>query len=177
MEIDLKINRLPISVGMSFNEDTLRSVGIKKMGFFNKAFLPVAKVPGDIVYWVQNPSISCFEDRVLTSAVLDMSMGADNMNGTSAFFFFNGGRIRHIIVQVIRSYIASTEFANNFRKVASEVLGEAKQENPTPISSTFMGMSGVENFMLEYKWKDEKETVVSELARSGNNAYVHWKTR
>jgi hypothetical protein len=97
------------------------------------------------------------------------------MNGTSAYLFFNRNRLRYVIFQIIGSYIAATQFTNTFRAVASELLGQPEKLNYTQLPSTVMGITGYEPFHLQFVWRTEGESLVSEIGQSGKNAFVHWQ--
>jgi len=176
MEIDLKINFRDISLGMVFDPNRLADAQIGKMGFFTKALMPVKRHPGDTLYWAKNPSISCFGERVKETAMVDPSMGAEMMNGTSAYLFFNRSRLRYVIFQVIASCIAAMQFTNIFREVASELLGEAERLKCMQVPSTVMGITTHEPFHLQYVWRADGQCLISEIGQSGKNAFVHWQS-
>ena len=176
MEIDLNINFSEISLGMAFNPDRLTDAQIGKMGFFSKAFMPVKKQAGDKLYWAKNPNISCFGERVIATAIVDRSMGAEMMNGTSAYLFFNRKFLRYVIFQVIDNYIASMQFTNTFREVASELLGFPEKLNYMKIPSTVIGITTHEPFHLQCIWRADGQYLISEIGQSGKNAFVHWQS-
>jgi hypothetical protein len=174
MDIDLKVNHLGVSLGMAFDPSGLASAEISKMGFFSKALMPIAKQPGDTLYYAKNPIITCFGERVLSTARVDRNR-ADMMHGTSAYLFFNSNRLRYVIFQVIANYIAATGFTNSFREVASEVLGKPETLNYTQIPYSVMGITGYEPFHLHYVWVADGQRLLSEIGQSGKNAFVHWQ--
>lgn len=175
MKIDLKINDVSICLGMPLDPSYLAPARISKMGFIMKMALPVQKKTGDLLYWSKNPAISFFDDRVKGFANLDRSLGPDLMCGTSGFLFFNGNRLRFVIVQVVSSYVEATQFTKDFRDVACEVLGQPEKLNETPVRMDFM--SGFENepTHLQYVWQADGQTLSSVIGQSRKNAYINWQ--
>ena len=51
MEIALRVNEMPIRLGMPLHKANMSRAGFKKMGLLSKAFFSVQKVPGDIIYF------------------------------------------------------------------------------------------------------------------------------
>ena len=159
MNIQLTINGKSFALGMSQNLTSLSAAGFKKMGLFSRGSLPIQKMSGDVIFFAKNPTFTIFNGKVQAAAILNTSLGADMMNGTSCYAIFNSGRLRYVICQVIQNDIAAQKFISDVRQAARVVLGD-------PISIAEPQM-----------WQQSGETFVSELGSSGSTAFIHWLTK
>jgi len=158
MNIELEINGESLVLGMSQDQSKLSGAGFKKMGLFSRAFLPIQKMPGDVIFFAKNPTITAFNGDVKAAAILDTSMGADMMNGTSCYAIFNGGRLRYVICQVIQNNITARQFVSDVRQAARVTLGEPTSDSEPQV------------------WQKASATLASDLGRSGSTAFMHWWT-
>jgi hypothetical protein len=159
MKISLEINGVSLELESHIDQPQLMEAGFKKVDIFTRLFLPFQKKKGDIIFFVKNPTITVFNNKVKAVANLDTSMGADTMNGTSCFAIFNQDRLRYIICQVMQGNIAAPLFAKDVRQAALNELGE-------PTAAT----GGLK------LWQEGKQTFKSVIDPSGRNAFIHWLT-
>ena len=175
MDVNLKVNDYEVSLGMPLNPSGLAGAGIRKMGFLANAFMPIKKFPGDTLYWIKNPVISCFDERVEMCSPRDRSMDADMMYGTAAYLFFNRNGLRYVILQVMASYFAADMFTSSLREAASEMLGPAEKCDYTDLPCAYRGITSSKPFHLRYAWLADGQSLVSEIGPSGKSAFLHWQ--
>jgi len=58
VNIQLTINGKSLALGMSQNLTSLSAAGFKKMGLFSRGSLPIQKMPGDVIFFAKNPTIT-----------------------------------------------------------------------------------------------------------------------
>lgn len=185
MDIGLEVNKLAVNLGMPFDEPQLSSAGIQKVGFFMGLATRAYKKPGDTVYWVKNPIIFCFGGTVcaypntegdpFASTEMERAMALDMICGTSVFFYFNAGQLRMVVAQVLKSYGQSQGFIQDFRAAASQKLGEPICDAVINVP-VLPGIPGnpVNQFHRIAGWEEQNQVLKSQLAPSGETAYLFW---
>ena len=183
MDIGLDINNLHVRLDMPLGRSEFTAAGIVKPGFFAKPFLrPFPyKRDGDTVLWAKNPVVSCFGGQAGASPNASISMirgmslraGRDFICGTSAYFFFNDGALRLVIAQVIMSFSWAQRFTEEFREAAVSRFGKGHCTDLRSIPVLGGSTTRKQEYLL-CSWTDETGILVSELAATGDKAWVRW---
>lgn len=105
-------------------------------------------------------------------------MALDMIFGSSVFLYFNAGRLRMVVAQVIKSHIQSQGFTEDFRAAATRRLGD-------PISDILVNVpllpsapgNPYKQFHRTTCWNESDQVLRSELAPSGSTAFVLWSLR
>ena len=130
MNIELSINRVPISLGRSFreiiDEDILKDY-FQKMGFFSKLIIRAHRA--DTVYFSKNCLIQCFNEKFTVSSFTELGFPSDWMFGTTAYLFFKENHLYKVVFQIIKSEYAAKKYANEFRVLCREHFGEPTDKN------------------------------------------------
>ena len=188
IDINLEINGLPIPGGMLLSESTLAKGRIRKASLLVSLQMWPLTQGGDDVYWAKNPSFSFFHGVVSAAPKLRVTqasgLSSDFLNSTSAFLFFNNGRLRVVIAQVVGSYIKAQGFTGDFRSAAEAVLGQPESSPVVDVpfrmarSKSFTRAEKVNRpFALNCTWSDGAASVVSQLGAGGRTALVKWERR
>lgn len=162
MDLDLKINELPISLGSQLDYEVLRSSGLKKAGLLMR--LKIKPPAGVLLIWSKNCRFTFFEERIDISAVLNVrnvlnvrKMDVEYMCGTSAFLFFTQDSLARATCQVIGSRIQAIAHNHEMMGLLTDKFGV-----PTTQQRNIAA------------WEDESEQFICELNPSKTNAYFHW---
>jgi hypothetical protein len=165
IDLDLQINSYPVRLGISINNDLIKGIGLKKVGFFRRWQLKVAK--GQILYWTANPTISCFELQyaIFPKISKDFSFKmfrelrrAGMVFGTSAFIWLKNHIVEKMTFQCIHNKYVAKQKLDEFREVCEKRYGPAEKQLDDLLAI----------------WEDSNSKVISELSMSGNHSYTHW---
>jgi len=174
MKLGVMVGTYRISLGMPLDETAFAYGGTTRLGLFYKAMMP-GKQRGDIIYLDKNCPITCFSGAAFATASIDPSLRTDEMNGTSAFLYYNNGRLRYAVLQVVDNAAAAIAFTERFRVAAVSELGNPERLDVTTIKYKFLGMKTDHHTHRKFVWRDGTELLISELSQSGKNAFIHWK--
>lgn len=159
MNFDLKLFTVPIKLGENVEqtfdvfEDEFEEIDDE-----TKTIIRASKE--DQIYFAQNCHIQCFNEQFVVAAFIDLTFPADWMFGTSAYLFFNSDNLYKVIFQIISNDYAAEKYANEFRKLCQEHLGNSKEKNE----------------ILEV-WEDTDSIIMSEWSEGNENAYFYWEVK
>lgn len=160
IDLDLVINTLPIELNKSYS-NLIESGRLKKVSFFMRRLMNPEK--GESVYWVKNPSIKCFNSEFeMYPSIGVPNLKADQMFGTSAYFYIKNGVLHKISFQLIQNKFFARNGLQLFRSICGKLHGVPTAYGDVDGFSKFAG------------WEDNNSKLITELSDCGNHFFIHW---
>ncbi|MGI0080269.1 MAG: hypothetical protein ACRECH_11655 [Nitrososphaerales archaeon] len=171
MDIMFQANSKSVHIGMT--NEQLFQLGLRKAGFFVRRMLKKMSHDTDVILWLKNPTIQCFNNA--TTLIVPLQKPATRLEGvcgTSAFLFMKDGRASYGIFQIFGSVTHANMFAHHFRSLAFQKYGNCRCSYPILIPTTGMRL-------IKYKdtamcaWSDKHSYVVCVRTENASSV-VQW---
>ena len=159
MNFDIKLFTIPIKLGENV-EQTMDLFRDEFNELDNETKKMIGASKGDQIYFAKNCLIQCFNEQFTVDALMDLNLPADQMFGTSSYLVFVKGSLLKVIFQIIANNYAAEKYANEFRKLCQEQLGNSIEKNET----------------LEV-WEDTDSIIMSEWSKGNENSYFYWEVK
>jgi len=159
MNFDLKLFNVPIKLGKNV-EQTFDMFEDEFEELDNETKKMIGASKENQVYFAKNCLILCFNEQFTVSPLMDLDLQADRMFGTSSYLLFINGSLYKVIFQIIASNFAAEKYANDFRNLCQEHLGNSVEKNE----------------ILEV-WEDADSIIISEWSKGSENSYFYWEMK
>lgn len=151
MQLDVKVNSVPLILGDPVDMPALDEAGFRKAGPLRRLIRLVP--PGQTVFSAENCQVECFEDEFSIYPCTHGYLNRDRRWETSATLYLADDRLVKVKFHVIEGQYAATNFLDRFQESCCAVLGEP-----------------VEKSRFQTRWKNGASTVTSILHRDRINA-------
>ena len=159
MNFNLKLFTVPIKLDNNV-EQTFELFRDEFEELDNETKKMIGASKEDQIYFAKNCLIQCFNEQFTVDASMDLYLPADQIFGTSSYLIFKNGTLYKVIFQIIANDYAAEKYANEFRKLCHEQLGNSIEKNE----------------ILEV-WEDADSLIVSEWSKENENSYFYWEVK
>ncbi|MEN8007646.1 MAG: hypothetical protein ABFS42_11565 [Candidatus Krumholzibacteriota bacterium] len=151
MNLEVKINSVPMELGGTMDDEALYQADFQKAGPLRKLFnhQPL----GQTLYRADNCKLECFDEDFCIYPCTHGYLNRDRQWETRATVYLDDGKVWKLEFQVVDGKYAASNFVDRFQEACSAVLG-----NPVE-SSRYMS-----------RWTNGAATVTSILHRDKVNA-------
>jgi hypothetical protein len=151
MNLELKINSVPMVLGQTIEPKALERADFHKTGPLRRLFkrFPVSQT----LYLADNCKLECFEEGFCIYPCTHGYLNRDRQWKTKASVFLQNGMVCKLEFQVVDGKYAASNFLERFQEACSAVLGD-------PVEST--------RFLT--RWKNDAAAVTSILHPDKVNA-------
>lgn len=127
MQLELKINSIPLVLGETVDVQALDGADFNKTGPLRRLIknLPV----GQTVYSAENCQVACFNDDFSIYPCTDSYLNRDRRWETSATLFLAKDRLQKVEFHVIDGRYAASNFLDRFHRACSRVLGDPVEKS------------------------------------------------
>lgn len=122
MNIELKINSVPIELGGTLDIDALDQAEFQKAGPLRKLFNQ--QPLGQTIYQAENCKLECFAEDFCIYPCTHGYLNRDRQWKTRAALFVNDGKVQKLEFQVLDGKYAASSFLDRFTEACSSVLGD-----------------------------------------------------
>lgn len=146
MNLYLRINDCPIFLDKEINAAELKNYNFNKLGLFSR--LMVKQNKDEIVWWSKNCTFKYLNDDFENSIdpVLNTTVGAEMMFGTSAYLWFKENKLIRFTFQIIRNRMVAEIALKKLEGKIIELIGD-----PTSIALPFaIWETENQKFIIEY---------------------------
>jgi hypothetical protein len=163
MNMDIWINGINFSLNEIYDKKKLDSAKFKKAGFFTKKAL---KIDSSIkLVFAKNCSIGFFNNDYIIEPILESTVGADLLFGTTCYFYLNNNKLVKITAQIIKNMGATQYHAKNIKEIALNKIGMPDIQNRNQNSDLDKIVS----------WSTNDFLFFYEFSESYKNLYIHLK--
>ncbi len=151
MNLELKINSVPMALGQMVDPKALERADFHKSGPLRRLFKRLPS--GQTLFLADNCKLECFEEDFSIYPCTHGYLNRDRQWQTKASVYLENGRVCKLEFQVVDGKYAASNFLERFQEACSAVLGE-------PVEST----------RFRTRWKNDVAAVTSILHPDKFNA-------
>ncbi len=127
MDIQLRINKLSIQLGMGISSQDLVESEFRPAGLMRRF---VQRLPrGQELFEATHCTIDCFDDQLSLFPCTHAYLNQDRQWETEASVLLVDGRVHRIDFRVINGVYAAPNFLDKFKHICNEHFGTPQQKN------------------------------------------------